>query len=168
MRLRNSVSTGRPRYMATAHFAVQRPSLQSARRLAKRMSCSRSDSVAQSQSLWAGTSSPVCCSQNIVITIPRHGESATSFYLPNLGRLRQLPFLFHTALHRMDEIRAKMRRRDNAVQGPYSQGPLYGVDAIELSCHFPQFFGMYDFEEFVPLGAQAPFLHTVRLGHRIG
>ena len=36
----------------------------------------------------------------------------------------------------MDEIRAKMRRRDNAMQGSHSQSPLYGVDTIKFSCHF--------------------------------
>src|SRR5579864_6914490 len=45
---------------------------------------------------------------------------------------------------------------------------MHAVHAVELASHFTQFFGVYDFEEFVPLSPQSSFLHAASFGHCLG
>src|SRR5208337_3149646 len=71
--------------MARAHFAVQQPSRQSARRLATRMPFRRTTSFELSQSSAVGTSASDCSSQYTSITKPEWGSPYPWFsaLLPN-------------------------------------------------------------------------------------
>src|SRR5271169_3273993 len=70
-----------------------------------------------------------------------------------------------TAFHRMDEIRAKFRRRKNAMQRAHFEGSMHAMDAVELTGHLSQFLGMHGLEEFVPFCPQSAFLRTLSLRH---
>src|SRR5208283_190329 len=58
----------------------------------------------------------------------------------------------------MDQVRSKSGGRNNLMQRSHLQGAFHAMHTVELVGHLAQFFGMYDFEEFVPLGTQASFL----------
>ena len=114
----------------SARFAVQRPSRQSARRLAKRRRQAAHASFALSQSFSAGTSASVCSSQYTSIKSPlRFSGRFSELGLPDF---RVLYPLCHPAFHRIDEVRAQVRGRNNVMQRAHVERPLHAVHAVKL------------------------------------
>ena len=69
-------------------------------------------------------------------------------------------FLGNAAFDGLDEVGTEILRRDNVVQCSYFQGAMHAMDSVEFRRHLSHLFGMHDFKEFVPLGAQAILLRS--------
>src|SRR6516165_3541419 len=67
----------------------------------------------------------------------------------------------------MDEVGAEVRGRQNVIERSHFKGSMHAMYAVKLGGELAQLLGVYEFEEFVPLDAQAPFLHAVSFGHRL-